>query len=221
MLRQVFYVDITEVAQTGMQGDISEINTFDFQTLHQLTAKVQAGCRSSYRTFVLGEDGLETFRIFRLYRTVDDGMGQGSLTQSIEGFLELIVRSVIKETERTAAGSGVVYYFRYHRVVGTEIQLVADTDFTGRIYQHIPQTEFFVQLTQQEYFDTSSRLLLITIQTCREYLRIVEYKYVFIIKVVQNILEHLVFNLSSTTVQHHQARLISILRRMQSDFILG
>ena len=77
MLRQVFYVDITEVAQTGMQGDISEINTFDFQTLHQLTAKVQAGCRSSYRTFVLGEDGLETFRIFRLYRTVDDGMGQG------------------------------------------------------------------------------------------------------------------------------------------------
>ena len=52
MLRQVFYVDITEVAQTGMQGDISEINTFDFQTLHQLTTKVQAGCRSSYRTDV-------------------------------------------------------------------------------------------------------------------------------------------------------------------------
>ena len=214
MLCQVFYVDVAEVTQTSVQSDICKVYTFDFQTFHQLTAEVQTSSRSSHRTFVLRKDRLKAFCIFRFHGTVDDRVGKWGLTQRVQSLFELVMRSVIKETERTSAGSGVINYFGHHRIVRTEIQFVTDTDLTCRIDQYVPQTKFFIQLTQQEYFDTSTCLFLVTIQTGREYLRIVEYKHIFIIKVVQHIFEHLVLNLTCITMQYHQTRLIPIFHRM-------
>ena len=214
MLRQVLHVNVTEVTQTSVQSDICEVHTFNFQTFHQLTAEVQTSSRSSHRTLVLCKNRLEAFSIFRFYGTVDNRMGEWSFTQRIQCLFELVMRSVIKKTERTSARSGVINHFSHHRIVRTEIQFVTDTDLTCRIDQYVPQTKFFIQLTQQEYFDTSTCLFLVTIQTGRKYLRIVEYKHIFIIKVVQHIFEHLVLNLTCITMQYHQTRLIPIFHRM-------
>ena len=220
MFRKVFYIDITEVAQTGMQRNISKINTLNFHTLHQLTAKVQAGGRSSNRSFVLSKNRLETHSIFFFHRTVDNRMRQGRFTQCIKSFFKLVMRAVIKETQGTATRSGIIDHLSHHRIVITEIELIADTDLTGRVYQHIPQTELFIQLAQQKNFDTCTGLFLITVQACRKHLRVIEDKHILIIKIIQDILKHLVFYLPRLTMEHHQTRLISVLRRMQSNFVL-
>ena len=68
----------------------------------------------------------------------------------------------------------------------------------------IAQPELFVQLTQQEHFNTRTGLFLVTVQAGRENLGVVEDKHIFVIKIVQNILEHLVLNLTRLTVQHQQ-----------------
>lgn len=119
-----------------------------------------------------------------------------SLSQRIQCFLELVVRAVIQETQGTSAGSSVVNHFGHHGIIVTKIKLVTDTDLTGRIYQHIPQAKFLIQLAQQKYLDTGTGLFLISIQTRRENFRIIKDKHIFIIKIVQDILEYLVFNLT-------------------------
>ena len=128
-------------------------------------------------------------------------MRQWGFAQCVQSFLKLIVRTVIKETERTTARSRIVNNFSHHRIVVTEIQLIADTYLTGRVYQYIPQTEFFIQLAKKEYLDTGTGLFLITIQTGREYFRIIEDEHIFVIKVVQNIFEFLVLNLTCLSVK--------------------
>ena len=114
MLRQVLYVDVAEVTQTSVQSDICKVHTFNFQTFHQLTAEVQTSSRSSHRTLVLCKNRLEAFSIFRFYGTVDNRMGEWSFTQRIQCLFELVMRSVIKKTERTSARSGVINHFSHH-----------------------------------------------------------------------------------------------------------
>ena len=204
VLGEVFHINVAEVTQAGMQGDVGKVNTLDFHTLHQLAAEVQAGGRRRNSSFVACKNRLETFGIVRLYGTVDDAVGQRRFAQRIERLLELIVRTVVKETKRTPARSGVVDNLSHHGVVVTEVELIADTYFTGRVHQYIPQPELFVQLTQQEHFNTRTGLFLVAVQAGRENLGVVEDKHIFVIKIVQNILEHLVLNLTRLTVQHQQ-----------------
>ena len=148
MLGKVFYVNITEITQTGMQCDISKINAFNFHPFHQFTAKMQAGSRRRYSSFVLCKDRLETYRIFFFYRTINDRVGQWSFTQRIECFLKFVMGTIIEETQCTPTWSGIIDYFSHHWIIVTKIKFIADTDFTCRIYQYIPQTKFFIQLTQ-------------------------------------------------------------------------
>ena len=101
MLGKVFYVNITEITQTGMQCDISKINAFNFHSFHQFTAKVQTGSRRRYSSFVLCKDRLETYRIFFFYRTINDRVGQWSFTQRIECFLKFVMGTIIEETQCT------------------------------------------------------------------------------------------------------------------------
>ena len=151
--------------------------------------------RSCYRTFIFSKNGLETFCIFFFYRTTDE-TGQRSLTQSIKSFLELIVRTVIKESQSTSARSGIINNFGHHRVVITKIQLITNTDLTCRIYQYIPQAKLLIQFTQQKNLDTCTGFLFISIQTRREDFRIIKDKHIFIIKILQDILEYLVLDLA-------------------------
>ena len=195
MLGKIFHINFAEVTQSGMHCHISEIYSLDFHTFHQLTAKMKSCRRSCYRTFIFSKNGLETFCIFFFYRTTDE-TGQRSLTQSIKSFLELIVRTVIKESQSTSARSGIINNFGHHRVVITKIQLITNTDLTCRIYQYIPQAKLLIQFTQQKNLDTCTGFLFISIQTRREDFRIIKDKHIFIIKILQDILEYLVLDLA-------------------------
>ena len=214
MLGKVLYIDVAEVAQTGMQCNIGKVNSLNLHALHQLAAEMQACRRSRYSTFVAGKDRLETFRILRFHGTVDDAVRQRRLTQSVQCLLELVVRPVIQKTKGTSARSGIVNHLGYHRVIFTEIEFVADTDFAGRVYQHVPQAQLLIQLTQQKYLDTCTGFFLVAVQPGGKHLRIIKDKYILIIEIIQNILEHTVFDFARLSVQYHQARLISIPCRM-------
>ncbi len=221
MLGEVFHINVAEIAQTGVQGDIGKVDSLDFHTLHQLAAEVKAGGRRRHGSLVARKDGLETFGVVRFYGTVDDAVGQRRFAQRIKSLLELIVRTVVKEAKRTPARSGVVDNLRHHGVVIAEVELIADTYLTGRVHQYIPQPELFVQLAQQKHFNARTGLLLISVEAGGENLGIVEDEHILVIKIVQNILEHLVLNLTRLAVQHQQTRLVPVLRGVQSYLLFG
>ena len=85
MLGKVLNLDVVEVAQTAMQGDISEVKALDFHALHQLAREVQACSRSGNGTFVFGKDTLEVIEVVlcsvMVFATVDDIAWQRSLAQ--------------------------------------------------------------------------------------------------------------------------------------------
>ena len=103
MLGKVLHIDIAEVTQTCMQRNISKVYSLNLHALHQLAAEMKTGRRSRYGTFVTGKNRLEAFRILRFHRTVDDTVRQRRFPQCVQGFLELVMRPVIKETKGTSA----------------------------------------------------------------------------------------------------------------------
>jgi hypothetical protein len=151
---------------------------------------MKSGGRSGHSTFVLGVNGLETIHVLWCGRAlVDDIPGQWSLAKGIEFALELIVRTVVEETQRTTATGGIVDDLSHHRAVLLEEQLITDTNLAGGFYQHIPQAQLWVQFAQQEDLNLGIGLLLGAIKARREHLRIVKQHGVALAKVFDNVAE--------------------------------
>ena len=144
------------------------------------------------------------------------------------------MRTVVEESERTSATGGIVNDLRHHRTVLLEEELVADTDLTGGLHEHIPQAQLLVELAQQEHLNLGIGLLLGTVQTGGEHLRIVEDKGIVLVEVVEHIAEVeeyglslLVFHILSVliflggldaltlTVNHHQTTFITMITRLK------
>ena len=147
--------------------------------------------------------------------------------------------TVIEESQRTTTARGVVDDLGHHRTVVLEEQFIADSNLTGRLHEHIPETEVSVQLAQQEHLDLGIGLLLRTIETGRKHFSVVEDEGVVLIEVVEDVTEieidgvalvvlqvvavlilltHL--NLATLTVEHHQPALVAMDGRFQSDQLL-
>ena len=88
---EIFDVSLGEVAQTTVEGDESRFDALDLHALHHVLAEVQTCSGSGDRTFVFGEDALETFQVFGFRRTLDDFMRNGSFAKCIKLLAELIV----------------------------------------------------------------------------------------------------------------------------------
>ena len=139
---------------------------------------------------MLGVDGLEVLHVVSSSLTlVDDIARQRSSTQREQLSLELVVRTVVEETQRTASAGRIVDDLCHHGTVLLEEQLVADTYLTGRLYEHIPQAQFLVQLTQQEHLDLGIGLLLSAVETRREDFRVVEHDDIALAEIVHDIAE--------------------------------
>ncbi len=144
---------------------------------------------------------------------------QRRLAKGKEVVLELVMRTVVEEAQRTATARGVVIHLGDHRAYFVEEELVADTDLTRRLHQHIPQMGFLVQLAKDEHLNLGISLLLGAIQTGGEHLRVVEHKRIAVVEIVDDIAEIKIiafngfalavlleeFYLTRCTVQHHQA----------------
>ena len=190
VLGQVFHLDSIKVSKTAVQGDKGKVNTLNLHALHQLTAEVQTCGRSCNSTLVLGVDSLEILHILWSSRTlVDDVTWQWSLAKTEQHLFELVVRTVVEETQCTSAAGGVVDDLSHHWSVFFKEQLVSNTYFTCRLYKHVPQALVGIKLAQQEHLNLCICLFLGAIQSCREHLGIVKDKGIVLIKVVQNVTE--------------------------------
>ena len=149
------------------------------------------------------------------------------------------MRAVVEETERTATACGIVNHLSHHRAVIFEEEFVADADLTGRLHQHVPQAQLFIEFAQQEHLDLGISLLLRTIETSREHLGVIEYKGVVLVEIVQDVTEveidgiaFLVFQVLAVliflghldtpalTVNNHQSALIAMISGFEGDQFL-
>ena len=220
VLREVLHVGSAEVAQAAVERDEGRVDSLDFHALHHFAGEVQAGGGRGHGAFVAGEDALEALHVFGFALAADEA-GDGRLAEVVERFLELVVVAVVEEAERASAARGIVDYLCHDGVVLTEIQLVADADFAGRVYQHVPEAELLVQFAQEEHLDACPRLLLVAVESGGEDLRVVEDKNVVLVEEREDVLEHEVLEVSALAVEHHHARLVAMRSRVLRNLFFG
>ena len=241
VLRQVFHLNVMEVAQCAMERQESKVDTLNFHTLQHLTAEMESRCGCRHSTLILGKETLEIVHILRSGRaTIYNVMRQRGLTQGKEFTFELIVGTVIEETERTAAARRIVDDFCHHRSAVVEEQFVTDTDLTGRLHKHIPQAHLLIEFTQQEHLYLGIGLFLRTIETSRKHLRIIEHERIALVEMIQHVAEVKIHGiplfvfqrfsvfiglkhvyLLRLTVQNHQFAFVPMERRIQCNLLLG
>ena len=209
MLREILDIYGAEVAQTCVKRDEGRLDALDLHTLEQVLREVHSGRRCGHGAFVLGEYGLVALGILGLDLLAHPSR-QGRLAQTVERRLELVVRAVEEEAQRTAARGGVVDHLGAHHVVVAEVELVPYSYLSGRINQNVPQTQLAVELAQQEDLDLGARLLLVSVEACGEYLRVVEDEDILLLEIVDYILENSMFDLARGSVYHHQTRLVAV-----------
>ena len=216
MFGEVLDINFAEHAQPAVDGDVGAFDALDFKAREKLAREVQACARSHYGAFDFGEDTLVVLDVTGLRLAFDVGR-QGRVAQSIERFLELVVGAVVEETERAAAGCGVVDYLSHERVVIAEVELVADTDFACRLYKHVPEFVLGAEFAQEEHLDARAGLFLIAVKKSGEDARVVEHHYVAFVIEVKNLGENVVGDFACLAVYNHQARLIALGDRMFSN----
>ena len=167
-------------------------------------------------------------------------MWQRSLTQGKEFAFELLMGTVIEETESATAARCIVNDLCHHRTTVVEKQLITDTDLARRLHQHVPKAHLLIELTEQEHLYLGIGLLFRTIETGREHFRIIENERITLIEMVQHIaevkehgipfivfqwfsiligLEHI--DLLRLTMQNHQFTFIPMNRRIQCNLLFG
>ena len=134
------------------------------------------------------------------------------------------MRTVIEETQRASTAGGIVDDLSHHGAVLVEEKLVADTDLSCRLYQHVPQSQFLVQFSQQEHLNLCIGLFLGTIETGWEHLGVIQYHDIAIVEIVDDmaegqetvgvvaffvLLEHV--DGLTLAVQHHQSTFITTI----------
>ena len=162
MLRQILHVHLPEIPQSDVQRDVSEINPLDLHTFHQLATKMHTRSRGSHRTFMLGKNSLVIISIFRFHFPVNKTRKRG-FAQRVQLLLELVIFTIEQETQSSPARSGIINDLGHHTIIFPEIQLVPDTYFPSRINQHVPNTQFRVQLSQQKHLDLRTGFFLVSI----------------------------------------------------------
>ena len=197
VLRQVLDLYAMEVAEATMKCDESRLDAFYLHTLEQFATEMQSCRRCCYGTFVLCEYGLEVLHVLACgtrglrfpVSVINDIAWQRCLAQRIKLLFELVVRTVIKEAQRAAAACSVVDDLGNHRSTFVEEQLVAYSDFAGRLHKHVPKAHLLIKLTQEEHLNLCVGLLLRTVKARREYLCVVEYERVTLVKIVEHVTE--------------------------------
>ena len=101
-------------------------------------------------------------------------------------------------------------YFGDGETMVAEIELVADADFAGRLNEHIPELVFSIEFAEQEHLDFGTRLFLVAIEARGKHLSVVVDKDVAIFKIVDDFLEHSMFNLAGGAVNDHHSRLVAL-----------
>ena len=203
-----------------MNRDEVKIDTLDLHALQELTAEMKCCRRSHHATLIASEYCLIALtvgkrmviidRLIYHITTILDHWRNRGLAIAKEHPDELLMSSIKQESQSTSSRCGIVNHLGYKTVVLTEIEFVANSDLASRIDQHIPETCFSIQFSQQENLDARPCLLLVAVETSWKDLGIVEEHKVFLVKIVDELLEYLVLNLFAFLVEHHKTGFITM-----------
>src|SRR5690554_4762602 len=108
-----------------MQGDVRKMSTLYFKALQQFATEVQTGCGRRHSPFVLRKNGLIALAVFGFHFSFNE-FGQRSLSQTVKGFFEILVGSVVQKTQGASSGGGVVNHFGHQGVVLPKVEFIAD-----------------------------------------------------------------------------------------------
>ena len=142
------------------------------------------------------------------------------MAQGIQSLLELLIRSVIEETEGASAGGGVVNNFRHHAVVLAEVQLVSYPDLTGRLHDHVPKPLLLRKFPQKEHYDVSLGLLFLAVKLGGDYFRVVQHEVVSFSEIIYDVLELPVLYFSAVFMKNKETAFVSPTGRFLCDFLL-
>ncbi len=117
--------------------------------------------------------------------------------------------AVVEEAQRASARGGVVDDFGHHRLILSEIQLVADAYLAGRLHKHIPELVLLVELSEEENLDTCACLFLVAVETCGKHHRVVEHHHISIVKIVDDLFEYVMGDLAGLAVDQHHAAFVT------------
>ena len=170
--------------------------------------------------FVLGKVALEALQVFRLRLALDE-TGKWCFAQGKELLAEFFVWAVVEEAQGAPAAGGVVDDFGHNGAVFAEVELVADAYLAGRIDDDIPVAQVGVELAAQEHFDACAGLLLAAVETGGQHFGVVEHEDIVLAKIVEEVLEHLVFNLARLAVEHHHAAFVAVRGGVEGNFFFG
>ena len=140
-------------------------------------------------------------------------------TKRKQGILELLVVSVVKETQCPTPRCRVVNHFSHKTFILAEIEFIAYSDFSCRIDDDIPEPLFAVEFPEQEHLNLSPGLLFLAIKPRRKYFCVVEDKCVPLTEIIDDVLENLVLDFPAVLVEYHQAALVSPHRRFGRNLI--
>ena len=218
VLGQVLHIHRTEMAYAHMQGNVSLVDILEYHSVEEFPAEMQTCRRSANRTFLRSKNGLIALGILGSHLRFHPLRNRG-LTERVEHALELLITSVVEETESSAATGCVVYDLSNEGIVFSKIEFVSDTDFACRVHDYIPEPLLTVQFPQKKNLDIGPGLLLFAIESCRENFRIVENEGVALFEVVDDILEQPVLYFSRILVENHKFALVAPIGRLGGNFV--
>src|SRR5512138_1297110 len=125
MLCEIFHIHTPEIPESDMQSYLSKLHTDDLKLFQQLTAEMQAGCRSRYSSFMLCKNRLISLIILRLHLTVYK-LGKGCLAQAVECLLKLFICTVIQKSQRPASRCCIINDLCDQEIIFTEIEFISD-----------------------------------------------------------------------------------------------
>ena len=110
------------------------------------------------------------------------------------------MRTVVEEAQRTTAACSVVDDLSHHCARLVEEELVAYTNLTCRLNEHVPEAHLLIEFAQQEHLNLCICLLLCAIEARRKHLSVVEDECIVLVEVVEYVAEVEVFALDGLAV---------------------
>ena len=192
-----------------MFGNESLVYILENHHIEELATEVEPCCGRRHGTFIGGKDCLEVDIVLR-HSIFPHPFRERNVSQTEQSLLEILIAAVVEESQCPSPGRGVVNYLGNEAVV-TEIKLVADADFPGRLDDDIPESLLLVKFPEEEHLDVCTCLLLLAQKSGREYLGVIEDECVTLSEVVNYVLENLVLYFSRILVKYHHPALVTPL----------
>ena len=219
VLGKVFHIDPAELSDSHVDGDECFIYVLKDHPVEEFPAEVGTRCGNGHRPFVLREDGLVVLVVLRSDLALDP-FRYGQFAEAEQRLLEVLVRSVVKETQGATPGGGVVNHFGDKALVLSEIEFVSYPDLAGGIHDHIPQVLLPVQFTKQEHHDVGSGLLLLAVKPGGEDFRVVEHEGVAFAEILDDVLEKSVLDLAGVLMDYHEFAFVAPSRWLLGHTLL-